>query len=126
MINNRFSWSGHIESVRGKISTKLGLPQELHVFNSFNLPLFYYGDIIWSKRGNATLMSELQVLQHKAARFTLDLPTYSSASEALKRLGWKPQVRRRMEHYAGFLYNLLNNHFCHTVPNLFNGNSLAG
>ena len=58
-------------------------------FNSFILPLFDYGDIIWGDRGNASLMSELQVLQNKAARLILDLPVYFSAAEALKRLGLK-------------------------------------
>ena len=57
-------------------------------------------------------MSELQVLQNKAACLVLDLPAHSSASEALERLGWKPLVRCRMEHHAVFIYKLLNNHFC--------------
>ena len=78
--------------------------------------------IYWGDRGKATLMCELQVLQNKAARLILDLPAHSSANEALfKRLGWTLLVRRRMEHYAVFLYKSLNNHFCHTVPILFNG-----
>ena len=55
-------------------------------FNSFILPLFDYGDIIWGDRGNASLTSELQVLQNKAARLILDLPANSSATDALTRL----------------------------------------
>ena len=75
-------------------------------FNSFILPLFDYGDIIWGYRGNASLMSELQVLQNKAARLILDLPACFSATEALKRLklGWKPLLRSRKEHPAIFMY----------------------
>ena len=42
------------------------------------------------------------MLENKAARLILDLPAHSSASEALKTLGWKPLVS-------------------HTVPILFNG-----
>ena len=41
-------------------------------------------------RGNT---SEVQVLQNKAARVILDLPAHSSATEALKMLGWKPLMR---------------------------------
>ena len=69
-------------------------------------------------------MSELQVLQNKDARLILDLPVHSSATEALKRLGWKPLVCHRMEYHAVFIYKLLifYNHFCHTVLILFNGN----
>ena len=68
------------------------------------------------------MMSRLQVLQNKAARLILDLTAHSSASEALRRLGWKPLVRPRKEHHAVFIYKLLNNHFSYTVPILFNGN----
>ena len=102
MINNRFSWSGHIESGRRKTSKKLGLLRRIksclpltasYIFlKFFFLSLFDYGDIIWSDRGNATLMCELQVLQNKAARLILDLPAHSSASEALikRDLGGNP------------------------------------
>ena len=124
VINNRFSWTDHIDYIRGKISEKLSLLRRIKsylplnarimFFNSFILPLFDYGDIIWGDRGNASLMSELQVLQNKTARLILDLPAHFSAAEALKRLGWKPLLRRRKEHYAIFMYKLINNHFCHS------------
>ena len=82
---------------------------------------FFYGDIIWGDRGNASLMSELQVLQNKAARLILDLPAHLSASEALKRLGWEPLLRRIMEHHAIFICKLLNNsHFSSLIPVSFN------
>jgi len=93
-----------------RIKSCLPLNARTTFFDSFILPLFDYGDIIWGDRGNASLMSELQVLQNEAARLILDLPAHSSASEGLKRLGWKPLLRRRMEH-AIFMYKLLNNHF---------------
>ena len=51
------------------------------------------------------------MLQNKAARLILDLPAHSSACDALKRLGWKPLVRRRMEHLA-----VLNN-ICNSTAN---------
>ena len=51
------------------------------------------------------------MLQNKAARLILDLPAHFSAAEALKRLGWKPLLRRRKEHHAIFMYKLINNHF---------------
>ena len=98
---------------------------ELCFFNSFNLPLFDYGDIIWRDRGNASLMSELQVLQNKTARLILDFPAHFSAAEALKRLGWKPLLRRRKEHHAIFMYKLINNHFCHSIPVTFNGDFIV-
>ena len=130
VINNLFSWTDHIDYIRGKISEKLSLLRRIKsylplngrimFFNSFILPLFDYGDIIWRDRGNASLMSELQVLQNKTARLILDFPVHFSAAEALKRLGWKPLLRRRKEHHAIFMYKLINNHFCHSIPITFN------
>ena len=88
VINSRFSWSDHIESVRSNISKKLGLLRRIKsclplstrvTFYSFILPLFDDGDIIWGDRSNATLLSELQLLQNKAARLVLDLPAHLSA-----------------------------------------------
>ena len=135
VINNRFSWTDHIDYIRGKISEKLSLLRRIKsylslngrimFFNSFILPLFDYGDIIWRDRGNASLMSELQVLQNKTARLILDLPAHFSAAEALKRLGWKPLLRRRKEHHAIFMYKLINNHFCHSIPVTFNGDFIV-
>ena len=50
MINNQFSWTDHIDCIRGKISKKLGLLKRIKsclplnarimFFNSFILPLF--------------------------------------------------------------------------------------
>ena len=94
-------------------------------FNSFILPLFDYGDIIWGDHGNVSLMSELKVLQNKAARLTLVLPAHFPAAEAIKRLGWKPLLRRRKEHHAIFMYKLINNHFCHSIPVTFNGDFIV-
>ena len=61
-IFNRFSWTDHIDYICRKISKKLGLlgriksclplSARIMFFNSFILPLFDYGDIIW---GNASL-----------------------------------------------------------------------
>ena len=92
VINNWFSWTDHIDYIRGKISEKLSLLRHIKsylplnarimFFNSFILPLFDYGDIIWGDRGNASLMSELQVLQNKAARLILDLAAQFSSAEA--------------------------------------------
>ena len=65
VINNRFSWTDHIDYIRDKISEKLSLLRRIKsylplnarimFFNSFILPLFDYGDIIWGDRGNASV-----------------------------------------------------------------------
>ena len=91
MINNQFIWNDHIDYICGKINKKLGLLRRIKsyillnarssFFNSFFLPLFYYGNIIWGGGGNFSLMSDLKVLQNKATRLILDVLAHSSVSE---------------------------------------------
>ena len=67
IINQNLTWEDHIEHMRNKINKKLGLLRciksclplsaRITFFNSFVLPLFDYGDIIWGDRGNTTLMA---------------------------------------------------------------------
>ena len=94
-------------------------PQSARItfFNSYVLPLFDYGDIIW---GNATLMAELQILHNKAARLILDLHPRASASDALAKLHWKPLQWRRAEHRVIFVYKSINNLFIHSFNFSFN------
>ena len=99
VINETLTWDNHVEYIRSKINKKLGLLKliksylplsaRITFFNSFILPLFDYGDLVWSDRGNSTLMSELQVLKNNAARTILDVPPRASATDALERLSWK-------------------------------------
>ena len=116
--------------MRNKINQKLGLLRRINsclplsaritFFNSYVLPLFDYGDIIWGDRGNATLMAELQILHNKAARLILDLHPRASASGALAKLHWKPLQRRRAEHRAISVYKSINNLFIHSFNFSFN------
>ena len=65
VINNQFTWNDHIYYICGKINKKLGLLRRIKsyiplkarstFFNSFILPLFYYGNIIWGHGGNFSL-----------------------------------------------------------------------
>lgn len=74
---------------------------------SARVTFFDYENIIWNDRRNASLMSELQVLQNKATRHILDYPKHSSATEAIKRLEWEPLVRRSLEHHAVYICKLI-------------------
>ena len=132
IINQNLTWEDHIEHLRNKITKKLGLLRRIKsclplsaritFFNSFVLPLFDYGDIIWGDRGNTTLMGELQILHNKAARIILDLPPTASASEALAKLNWKSLQRRRSEHRAIFMFKVVNKLFMHPFLCSFNSN----
>ncbi len=121
MINNNLTLHDHIEFVKSKINKKLGLLKRiknyllLHsrilFYNSYILPHFDYADIVWRDRGNETLMTDLQILQNKAAHIILDLDYRSSASSALKKLNWKDLKTRRIINCLLFTYKCKNNLF---------------
>ena len=67
-------------------------------------------------------MHGLQVLHNKAARLILNLARFSSASDVLKKLFWRPLQRRRAEHRAVFTYKSINNLFVNTFSCNFNRN----
>ena len=55
-----------------KINQRIGLIRTIRNLlplqaNALILPLFDYGDVIWGDKNNDTIMSELQILQNKAA-----------------------------------------------------------
>ena len=52
------------------------------------LPILDYGDIVWGDKDNITIMNTLQMIQNKAAKLILDVPFFSSSTDALPTLGW--------------------------------------
>ena len=53
-------------------------------------------------------MGELQLLQNKAAKTILNLPSFSSSREALDALGWPTLVKRRLFHRYVFVFKFVN------------------
>ena len=112
------TWRDHMEAISSKINQKIAmlkrirhlLPVEMRstLYNSLILPLFDYADIIWGDKFNATLMEDLQLLQNKAAKIILDLPSFSSSTQALEALGWHTLVKRRFLHRFVLIYRYLN------------------
>ena len=74
-------------------------------YNSFVLPVFDYGDLVWGDKNNVTLMNDLQVLQNKAAKIILDRPLYSSATDALVK--WLNLEQRRFYHRFICIYKCI-------------------
>ena len=66
-----------------------------YFYNTLILPLFDYGDVIWRDNNNETIMSELQILQDKAAEVLLGHLPQSSSTEALRSLDLKSLSTRR-------------------------------
>ena len=74
-----------------RIRNLLLLQARVNLYNALILPLFDYRDVIWGEKNNYTIMSELQILQNKAAKVMLGQPPGSPSTEALKSLGHCPQ-----------------------------------
>ena len=93
-----------IESLIAKVNQRIGLlncikhllPLDARValYNA----LFDFADTILKDRDNITLMHDLQVLQNKAAKVILDLPSYASSTDALKTLEWPTLFQECLVH----------------------------
>ena len=107
-VQQSMSWTDHDDIMSKKVNQRIGvikrikylLPIEARqtIYNSLIIPLFDYGDILWGKKNNETLMNQLQTLQNKAAKVLLDQTPQSSATEAFSTLDWKPLSSRRSFH----------------------------
>ena len=58
-----------------RIKHLLPLDARVTLYNALIRLLFDFADTIWGERDNITLMHNSQVLQNKAAKVILDLPT---------------------------------------------------
>jgi len=111
------SWADHVDAISTKTNQGIGLtkrirdvlPLQVRVtfYNTLILPLFDYGDVIWGDKNNDTIMSELQILQNKAAKVLLGQPTRSSSTEALRSLDLKSLSVRRFFHRCTVIHKCL-------------------
>ena len=107
-LQQSMSWADHVDAISMKINQRIGLIRRIRnllllqarvaLYNALILPLFDYGDVIWGDKNNDTIMSELQILQNKAAKVMLGQPPRSSSTEALKSLDLKSLSTRRFFH----------------------------
>ena len=72
------------------------------------MPLLDYTDLVWSDKHNITLMSNLQVLQSKAAKIILNRPLFTSSSEALASLKWMLLKKRRFQRRCVYVHKCVN------------------
>ena len=79
-----------------RIRNLLPLQARVALYNALILPLFDYGDVIWEDKNNDTIMSELQILQNKAAKVMLGQPPRSSSTETLKKSGFEVTVHKKV------------------------------
>ena len=99
-LQQSMSWADHhVHAISVKINHRIGLIKRIRnllplqaraaLYNALILPLFDHGDAIWGDKNNDTIMSELQILQNKAAKVMLREPPRSLSTEALRSLDLK-------------------------------------
>ena len=92
IIKQNMCWADHVDYLCTKVSQRIRIIKRvknlisfharLTQYNSLVSPFFSYADFVWGDKNNACLMNQLQVLQNKAAKTTLDMPMRSSPTEA--------------------------------------------
>ena len=117
MVDNKLSFTEHIELVRKKVAKRIGamyrsknlLPLKFRKMfaNALMLPQFDYLDIIWSKAGK-TKLHGLDILYKKVAKIALDVNVQESSIEVYKNMGWLPLHLRRQLHLTAYMYRIIN------------------
>ena len=120
IVKQNMCWADHVDSLCTKVAQRIGtinrvrkllpLNARLTLYNSLVSPLFSYADFVWGDKNNAYLMSQLRVLQNKAAKIVLDMPMHSSATEVLDKLGWKSLEKILLIHRLTMAFKYLYGH----------------
>ena len=101
-IDERLSWSVHINAVAKKVSSAIGgLRQIRHlvdketsitIYNSMIQPLFDYCDIVWDNIGS-TMATRLQKLNNLAGRVICEIGYEVRSSDIRSQLSWSTTCR---------------------------------
>ena len=90
-----------------------------YFYNTLILPLFDYGDVIWGDNNNETIMSELQILQDKAAEVLLGHLPQSSSTESTEEFRSQVTLHKKV-----FFHRCIAIHKCLIGETDFNFNFL--
>ena len=88
------------------------------LYNTLVLPLFDYGNIVYSNCG-ATLMQRLQRLQNKGARLILGCPPRTHSCDMLSELQWLTVKQRADLHLACMVYKCMQQTVPDYLQNIF-------
>ena len=127
MIDDKLTWSAHIDSVCSSLSSKISLLRQLanyvsvdvlkKFYQGYILPLIDYGSITWSGTSDANLERVLK-LQKRAARIILQTDYSTPSLEMFAELGWQPVYQRLAFNKAIFTYKALNGQTPEYITNL--------
>ena len=114
-IDDRLSWSTHINHVAKKVSSVIGGLRQIRqfvnddtlltIYNSLIQPSFDYCDLVWDNLSKG-LATRLQKLQNRAGRVILRAAYDVSSEDVLKELGWSDLKTRRAKHKATQMFKI--------------------
>ncbi|MCU7801538.1 MAG: reverse transcriptase family protein, partial [gamma proteobacterium symbiont of Lucinoma myriamae] len=117
IIDKNLSWEKQIDSVCLNITRRITLLKLLskyvdtanlnQYYNSYILPIFDYGCIIWGRCSNSN-MNRLLKLQKRAARIILQAEFMTPSQTMFKKLKWLPFPNRIQYHICVMVYKSLN------------------
>ena len=119
ICDENLNWNYHIENMLQKIGKMVGFLGRLRrslsesilntIYRSLILPLFDYGDVIYSS-SFTKYTDKLQKLQNRAARIILKVKFehHVSVPEMHNALHWQLLDERRHNHSLVFMYKILN------------------
>ena len=117
IIDKNLTWDQQIDSVCLNITRRITLLKLLskyvnkaglnQYFNSYILPIFDYGCLIWS-RGSSTNNLRLLKLQKRAARIILNADILTPSESMFKELQWLSFSKRVLYHKSVMMFKALH------------------
>ena len=116
-IDDKLSWSTHIDNLCSTISSKISLLRQLSKYVSIDvqkkfyqgyiLPLIDYGSVVWGTT-TASNLDRIFKLQKRAARIILHADFRTPSADMFKTLSWLPIRKRLKYNKAVFTYKAIN------------------
>ena len=117
IIDKTLGWDKQVDSVCLNITRRITLLKQLskyvsknclkQYYNSYILPVFDYGCMIWS-RGTSTNIERMLQLQKRAARIILHADILTPSKDMFLELQWLPFSKRIQYHVCVMMFKTLN------------------
>lgn len=119
IIDSKLSWSQHIKEISNKANRVKGFLQrnlqncppsvKANCYKSLIKPILEYACVVWAPYTDKDI-SLIESVQRRAARFVFNnYSSYSSVSEMIQRLNWKPLAHCRNQLKAITIFKIIHN-----------------
>ena len=120
-ISSNLSWRHHIKKCSAKANRSLGFVRrnlrgathtaKAQAYISLVRPQLEYCSTIWSPH-QQNLVHDLEMVQHRAARFVKNLYGQQSVTAMLRDLSWETLAQRRLKAQVTMTYKIANGLVC--------------